>query len=60
MSGASSSGTGARPTLAALPGDLRAELVSEYKALLRDAYPPGPHGTDLPFRRVFVVAQIPG
>ena len=54
------SGTGARPTLAALPEDLREEFVAEYKALLRDAYPPGPHGTDLPFRRVFVVAQVPG
>jgi len=54
------SGTGARPTLAALPDHLRDEFVTEYKALLRDAYPPGPHGTDLPFRRVFVVARLPG
>jgi trans-aconitate 2-methyltransferase len=53
------SGTGARPTLAALPDDVRGEFVTEYKALLRDAYPPGPHGTDLPFRRVFVVGQLP-
>jgi len=53
------SGTGARPTLAALPDHLRDEFVTEYKALLRDAYPPGPHGTDLPFRRVFVVARLP-
>ena len=54
------SGTGARPTLQALPDDLRAVFVEEYKALLRDAYPPGPHGTTLPFRRVFVVARVPG
>jgi trans-aconitate 2-methyltransferase len=54
------SGTGARPTLAALPDHLRDEFVTEYKALLRDAYPSGPHGTDLPFRRVFVVARLPG
>jgi trans-aconitate 2-methyltransferase len=27
--------------------------------LLRKAYPPGPHGTVLPFRRIFVVAQLP-
>ena len=54
------SGTGARPTLQALPDDLRAVFVGEYKALLREAYPPGPHGTTLPFRRVFVVGQRPG
>jgi trans-aconitate 2-methyltransferase len=53
------SGTGARPTLQALPDDLRSVFVEEYKALLRDAYPPGPHGTTLPFRRVFVVARVP-
>jgi trans-aconitate 2-methyltransferase len=51
------SGTGARPTLQALPEDLREEFVTEYKALLREAYPPGPHGTVLPFRRVFAVAH---
>ncbi len=54
------SGTGARPTLAALPDRLREEFVADYKALLRSAYPPGPHGTVLPFRRVFVVARLPG
>lgn len=53
------SGTGARPVLQALPEVLREEFEAEYKALLRDAYPPGPHGTVLPFRRVFVVAQVP-
>jgi trans-aconitate 2-methyltransferase len=51
------SGTGARPTLAALPDDLRATFVEEYKALLREAYPRGPHGTVLPFRRIFAVAH---
>jgi trans-aconitate 2-methyltransferase len=51
------SGTGARPTLLALPDGLREEFVAEYKRLLRDAYPPGPHGTVLPFRRVFAVAH---
>jgi trans-aconitate 2-methyltransferase len=54
------SGTGARPVLQALPEGLRAEFEAEYKQLLRDAYPAGPHGTVLPFRRVFVVAQVPG
>jgi len=53
------SGTGARPTLQALPDDLRAEFEAEYKALLRRAYPPREHGTVLPFRRVFAVAQVP-
>ena len=51
------SGTGARPTLQALPDDLRAVFVEEYQALLREAYPPGPHGTTLPFRRIFVSAH---
>jgi trans-aconitate 2-methyltransferase len=51
------SGTGARPTLQALPEDLREEFVADYKALLREAYPPGRHGVTLPFRRVFVVAH---
>jgi trans-aconitate 2-methyltransferase len=51
------SGTGARPTLQALPDELRPVFVEEYKALLRDAYPAGPHGTVLPFRRVFAVGH---
>jgi trans-aconitate 2-methyltransferase len=53
------SGTGARPVLEALPTDLRQEFVAEYKQRLRRAYPAGPHGTVLPFRRVFVVARCP-
>jgi trans-aconitate 2-methyltransferase len=53
------SGTGARPTLQALPGDLRAEFEGEYQQLLRAAYPAGPHGTVLPFRRIFMVARVP-
>jgi trans-aconitate 2-methyltransferase len=53
------SGTGARPVLQALPDDLRGDFEAEYKQRLREAYPPGPHGTVLPFRRVFVVAQVP-
>jgi trans-aconitate 2-methyltransferase len=53
------SGTGARPVLQALPAGLRTEFEAEYKHLLRVAYPPGPQGTVLPFRRVFVVAQLP-
>ena len=51
------SGTGARPTLQSLPDDLRPVFEAESKALLRQAYPSGDHGTRLPFRRVFVVAS---
>jgi trans-aconitate 2-methyltransferase len=51
------SGTGARPTLQALPGDLRPRFEEEFKARLRAAYPDDGHGVVLPFRRVFVVAR---
>ncbi|MCR6030297.1 trans-aconitate 2-methyltransferase [Nocardioides sp. zg-579] len=54
------SGTGARPTLQALPDDLRERFEEEFKARLRAAYPPGPRGVVLPFRRVFVVARKAG
>jgi trans-aconitate 2-methyltransferase len=53
-------GTALRPVLAALGGDGTAEtamFLAEYAALLRNAYPPGPHGTLFPFRRIFVVAR---
>ena len=53
------SGTGARPVLQALPDPLRAEFETTYRWMLRRAYPPGPHGTVLPFRRIFVVARVP-
>jgi trans-aconitate 2-methyltransferase len=53
------SGTGARPTLEALPDGLREEFTAEFKARLRAAYPPRPYGTVLAFRRVFVVARVP-
>jgi trans-aconitate 2-methyltransferase len=53
------SGTGARPTLQALPDDLRPAFEEEFKRRLREAYPPGPAGVVLPFRRVFVVARVP-
>lgn len=51
--------TGARPTLQALPDDLRRSFEVEYRRRLRAAYPAGPHGTVLLFRRVFVVARVP-
>lgn len=53
------SGTGARPTLQALPDDLRPAFEAEFKARLAAAYPEQPYGVVLPFRRVFVVAQVP-
>ncbi len=52
-------GTGARPVLQALPEQLREPFLADYGAALRAAYPPGPHGTVLPFRRVFAVARRP-
>ena len=51
------SGTGARPVLEALPDPLRSRFETEYGARLRDAYPEQPHGTVLPFRRVFCVVH---
>ena len=54
------SATGARPVLQALPDDLRERFELEYQRRLREAYPEQPHGTVLPFRRIFVVAQREG
>lgn len=54
------SGTGARPTLQALPEDLRAAFEQEYKARLREAYPDTGHGVVLPFRRIFAVGHRTG
>lgn len=51
------SGTGARPTLQALPADLRGEFEREFRARLRAAYPERDGRVVLPFRRVFVVAH---
>ena len=53
------SGTGARPTLQALPADLRAQYEQEFKRRLREAYPEEQGAVVMPFRRVFVVAQVP-
>lgn len=52
-------GTGARPTVETLPPGPREEFLAEYRRALRAAYPPGRHGTVLPFRRVFAVARVP-
>lgn len=51
------SGTGARPTLQALPDDLRPGFEDELKRRLRAAYPDEGQGVVLPFRRIFVVAR---
>ncbi|MFH9423737.1 trans-aconitate 2-methyltransferase [Streptomyces sp. NPDC017529] len=52
-------GTALRPVLTALEDDpaARDEFLSQYRDLLRKSYPPGPHGTVFPFRRIFVVAR---
>jgi trans-aconitate 2-methyltransferase len=52
-------GTGARPTLQALPEELRTEFEEEFRARLREAYPDHGHGVVLPFRRVFAVGRRP-
>ncbi|WP_033423879.1 trans-aconitate 2-methyltransferase [Actinomadura flavalba] len=50
-------GSTLRPVLAALDAADRDAFRASYAAALRAAYPPGPHGTVFPFRRVFVVAR---
>ncbi|MDX3096770.1 trans-aconitate 2-methyltransferase [Streptomyces sp. ME01-24h] len=55
-------GTALRPVLTALEDDPQAagEFLGQYRDLLRKAYPAGPHGTVLPFRRIFAVARKAG
>lgn len=52
-------GTALRPVVTALDGEERDAFLAEYAARLREAYPPRPFGTVLPFRRLFVVARRP-
>jgi trans-aconitate 2-methyltransferase len=52
-------GTGLRPVLAALDPGQAERFVAEYRQRVSAAYPAAPYGTVLPFRRVFVVAQVP-
>lgn len=54
------SGTGARPTLQALPDDLRPDFERDFKSRLRAAYLETNGRVVLPFRRVFAVARTPG
>jgi trans-aconitate 2-methyltransferase len=49
-------GTALRPVLQALPAGSYARFEEQLGARLREAYPPGPHGTLFPFRRIFAVA----
>ncbi|KAB8164336.1 trans-aconitate 2-methyltransferase [Streptomyces sp. 3MP-14] len=52
-------GTGLRPVITALEEDPEelAAYLDAYRDALRAAYPPGPHGTVFPFRRIFVVGR---
>lgn len=52
-------GTALRPVLTELGDDEEAvaAFLGEYRDLLRAAYPPGPHGTVFPFRRIFAIAR---
>jgi trans-aconitate 2-methyltransferase len=51
-------GTGLRPVLAALDPGHAGRFLAEYSERVTKAYPAAPYGTVLPFRRVFVVAQV--
>ena len=53
-------GTGLRPVLAALTAGEARRFEAQYARLLREAYPPGPHGTVFAFRRIFAVARKRG
>ena len=53
-------GTALRPVLSALESDEeRAAFLTDYAALLREAYPTQPWGTVFPFRRTFAVGVSP-
>jgi trans-aconitate 2-methyltransferase len=51
--------TSARPTLDALPPEVRTRFEAEFKSRLNEAYPVQDGTVVLPFRRVFVVARVP-
>jgi trans-aconitate 2-methyltransferase len=50
-------GSALRPVLSVLDGAEREAFLGAYAARLREAYPPRPFGTVMPFRRIFVVAR---
>lgn len=49
-------GTALRPVLTVLNEGETAEFLGTYGSALREAYPAGPYGTVLPYRRIFAVA----
>ena len=51
-------GTALRPVLGALDADEQDDFLAAYDDLVREAYPPQPWGTVLPFRRVFAVGRV--
>ena len=53
-------GTALRPVLSQLGAADAQEFLRDYAGMLRDAYPPGPRGTVLPYRRIFAVARREG
>ncbi|GAB3250423.1 class I SAM-dependent methyltransferase [Arthrobacter pigmenti] len=50
-------GTGLRPVLEVLNNHDARRFETEYASELREAYPPGDHGTVFPFRRIFCVGR---
>ena len=50
-------GTALRPVLSRLPEQQRGAFLAVYGERLAAAYPPSPHGTPFPFRRLFFIAQ---
>ena len=50
-------GTGLRPLLTALGEDEREALLADYRERVAPSYPEGPHGTVLPYRRIFAIAR---
>ena len=52
-------GAALRPVYQRLSSEEAAEFDAEFGAMLREAYPPQPYGTVLPFRRIFAIAQRP-
>lgn len=50
-------GTALRPVLSRLPEQQHGAFLAVYGERLAAAYPPGPHGTPFPFRRLFFIAQ---
>jgi trans-aconitate 2-methyltransferase len=52
-------GAGLRPLLAELSPHDAEEFSAQLAAKLREAYPPAPHGTPFPLRRIFAVGRKP-